>query len=159
MVVRFLLPSCMRFLQHFSLAFLLLLVSACGPATENGGSQSSAASSELSSVMYENDDGLILDAPSPDAPLTSPVTVIGRARGTWFFEASFPVRLYNANNEELAVGIAQAQDDWMTENYVSFMTTLTFEADTPTGTLVFQKDNPSGLPEYDKEVRVPVRFE
>lgn len=29
---------------------------------------------------------------------------------------------------------------------------------TETGTLILQKDNPSGLPEFDDEIRVPIRF-
>jgi hypothetical protein len=133
------------------------MLAGCGPSnpSDNGSSSSSADNS----VMYENDAGLILDAPVPDSVVISPLTVIGRARGTWFFEASFPVKLLDADGNEIAVGIAQAQDDWMTENYVSFQATLTFTTQASNGTLVLQKDNPSGLPEHDAEVRVPVRFE
>ena len=86
--------------------------------------------------------------------------VEGEARGTWFFEASFPVRLLDGNGVELAVAPAQAQDDWMTEEFVPFAVRLQFFAPiTATGTLVFEKDNPSGLPEHADELRVPVRFE
>lgn len=100
-----------------------------------------------------------LKTPHSNATVTSPLIVSGDARGTWYFEASFPVRLLDGNGKEIAVIPAQAQSDWMTENFVPFIATLTFSAPTTeTGTLVLQKDNPSGLPEHDAEVKIPVRF-
>lgn len=100
-----------------------------------------------------------VDAPSANALVKSPLTVRGQARGTWYFEASFPVRLLDASGTELAVTPAQAQGDWMTEDFVPFEAVLLFSApETETGILVLQNDNPSGLPENAKEVRIPVRF-
>src|SRR3989338_915836 len=97
--------------------------------------------------------------PRPNEIVKSPFEVSGVARGTWYLEASFPVRLIDANGKELAVGIAQAQSEWMTPEFVPFKATLTFaQPVTHTGTLIFMKDNPSGLPEHDKEHRIPVRF-
>ncbi len=91
--------------------------------------------------------------------IKSPLTLSGEARGNWYFEASFPIRLYDADGNELAVAVAQAQGDWMTTEYVPFKTTLTFDPpSTPTGTIVLQKDNPSGLPEYDDAFRINVQF-
>ncbi|OGH69818.1 MAG: hypothetical protein A2754_02045 [Candidatus Magasanikbacteria bacterium RIFCSPHIGHO2_01_FULL_47_8] len=95
--------------------------------------------------------------PRPNQIITSPLVVEGEARGTWFFEASFPVRLIDADGKELAVAVAQAQGEWMTENFVPFRTELRFTVVTTTpATLIFQKDNPSGLPEHDDELRMPV---
>lgn len=92
--------------------------------------------------------------------IKSPFVVHGEARGYWFFEASFPVRLYDGNGEEIAVSIAQAEEEWMTENFVPFSAELKFAAPaTKEGVLVLQKDNPSGLPEHDDELRIPVKFE
>lgn len=100
-----------------------------------------------------------VDAPVVNATVGSPLVVAGSARGTWYFEASFPVRLLDANGKELVIAPAQAQGEWMTENFVSFASTLTFETPTTkTGTLILKNDNPSGLPENDKEVRIPVQF-
>mgnify|MGYP000305287555 CR=1 FL=1 len=83
----------------------------------------------------------------------------GEARGTWYFEASFPVKLLDGNGKVLAAIPAQAKSDWMTTDFVPFTGTLTFEnPKTPTGTLVFQKDNPSGLPQHDASMNIPVRF-
>src|SRR3989344_4244670 len=100
-----------------------------------------------------------LENPKPNQFITSPPVVTGEARGYWYFEASFPVRVYDANGVELGVIPAQAQGDpisgevnWMTEEFVPFRAILEFKKPTTeTGTLVLQKDNPSGLPENDSE--------
>lgn len=89
----------------------------------------------------------------------SPLTVKGEARGNWYFEASFPVKLYDANGVELAVVPAQAEGEWMTTEFVPFEASFTFPPPaTDAGTLVLEKDNPSGLPEYADQLVIPVRF-
>ncbi len=91
--------------------------------------------------------------------IKSPVTITGQARGTWYFEASFPVKVLDANNQELGVSPAQAQGDWMTEEFVPFSVTINFSnPSTPTGFLMFEKDNPSGLTEHDKSYKLPIVF-
>ena len=100
-----------------------------------------------------------VDAPVANATVGSSLVVSGSARGTWYFEASFPVTLLDANGKELVTTSAQAQGEWMTENFVPFSVTLNFiKPVTKTGTLILKNDNPSGLPENDKEVRIPVQF-
>ena len=97
-------------------------------------------------------------SPRAEAVISSPLEVTGEARGTWYFEASFPVYLYDANGQELAVTPAQAQGEWMTTEFVPFRATMEFETNAKEGFLVFQKDNPSDLRELDDEFRIPVRF-
>lgn len=100
-----------------------------------------------------------LRTPLPNAIVQSPLTLEGRARGPWFFEASFPVYLTNADGDTIAVVPAQADGEWMTKAFVPFKVTLTFTPPTSqTGTLILAKDNPSGLPEHAAELRVPIRF-
>jgi hypothetical protein len=100
-----------------------------------------------------------LDQPQPEQLVTSPLTVTGEARGYWYFEADFPVRLLDAEGHELAVAPAQAQGDWMVEEFVPFVVELEFaEPVTTRGELVLERDNPSGLPENDDQLVVPVRF-
>lgn len=138
--------------------FLLSACSLPGNGTQNSSSSamSSVQSSSAQSAAVMN---IQVSSPHADAVIQSPLTVSGQARGTWYFEASFPVRLLDGNGNEIAVVPAQAQSDWMTEDFVPFLATLTFTAPaTPTGTLVLEKDNPSGLPEHAAEVRIPVRF-
>lgn len=104
-------------------------------------------------------DRIIITSPLPHALIQSPLVVQGKAWGMWYFEASFPVRILDANGMELAVVPAQAQGEWMTTEFVPFKATVVFETPmTTTGTVVFEKDNPSGLPEYADAVSVPVRF-
>ncbi|MFA5050587.1 MAG: GerMN domain-containing protein [Patescibacteria group bacterium] len=95
--------------------------------------------------------------PQPDEIISSPLEIEGEARGNWFFEASFPIKLLDSSGAEIAKGIAQAKSDWMTENFVPFTATLQFNAPIETkGILILEKDNPSGLPQNADELRVPV---
>lgn len=88
------------------------------------------------------------------------ITFTGKARGTMFFEASFPVVVTDDIGTIVAQGIAQAQGDWMTEDFVPFSVTLTMidSPTTATGKILFKKDNPSGLPEHDYTHLVPITF-
>ncbi len=112
------------------------------------------------SVAAEDKSNLIsVDTPLSGVLIKSPVRVTGKARGPWYFEASFPVKVLDANGKEIGVGIAQAKDEWMTTGFVPFEASVEFTGPaTETGTLVFLKDNPSGLPEYADELALPVRF-
>lgn len=98
----------------------------------------------------------------PGDVISSPLTVSGRARGMWYFEASFPVRLLdeNGNNVPLDPPYITARAEWMTTEFVPFSATLTFISPPSgtRGTLIFQKDNPSGLPEYDDALEFPIVF-
>lgn len=97
--------------------------------------------------------------PKSNAVIKSPLSIEGKARGTWFFEGSFPIKLLDGNGKEIATTAAQAQGEWMTENFVNFKSTLEFtKPQTEKGTLVFEKDNPSGLSEKADELRVSVVF-
>ncbi len=118
----------------------------------------------------EKDDLIRVSNPRPNTSITSPLIVKGMARGNWFFEASFPVKLLDNSAKEAARGIArahpkaglpaQAGGDWMTTEFVPFEATLTFVAPTSgLGILVLEKDNPSGLPENADALRIPVTFE
>ena len=98
-------------------------------------------------------------APRPNTKIQSPLAVTGEARGLWFFEASFPAVLLDGNGSPIGTGIIQAEGEWMTENFVPFSGTITFETpQTPRGSLILKKDNPSGLPEHDDELQIPVSF-
>lgn len=97
--------------------------------------------------------------PLPNVLVQSPLVVKGEARGSWYFEASFPVKILDANGKQLGIVPAQAKGDWMTTDFVLFEATLQFDAPTTeTGTVVFQKDNPSGLPENDASISIPIYF-
>lgn len=86
------------------------------------------------------------------------IKVEGRARGTWFFEASFPVELIDSDGNILARTIATADGDWMTEDFVNFTAVIDFVKPTSTkhALLVLSKDNPSGNPDMDQSIFVQV---
>lgn len=94
-----------------------------------------------------------------DVPVRAPLVVSGRALGTWFFEATFPVKLYDSAGNLLAQAQATALDNWMTTGYVQFTVSLDFTVPgADGGYVVFEKSNPSGLPENAGLVQIPVRF-
>ncbi len=106
------------------------------------------------------EDMLVVDTLRDNDTIASPLAIVGRARGGWYFEASFPVQILNASGTVIAEGPAQAGGDWMTENYVPFTVTLTFPAQPAgsPGAVILRNDNPSGLPENDKKLEIPVTF-
>lgn len=102
---------------------------------------------------------LVIDNITANQIVTSPLVITGKARYL-YFEGSFPIKLLDAKGNIIVQVPAQAQGDWMTNEFVPFKANLTFTAPAigGTGTLVFQNDNPSGLPENLRELRVPVKF-
>ncbi len=105
----------------------------------------------------EMDDQIQITKPRPTQTIPSPLTVTGKAVGSWYFEASFPIILLNADGIEVARTVARAQGDWMTTAFVPFTATLEFpDSVLGAATLVLEKDNPSGLSENNAALRVPV---
>ena len=105
-------------------------------------------------------DQIIVSAPLPDQLITSPLIITGEARGTWFFEANFPVSLLDSNENILVLHYAATEEEWMTEDFISFTATIEFDdPETATGFLVLDKNNPSDIREYDAQLIIPVRFE
>jgi len=110
-------------------------------------------------------DLIVVDTPIENTLVSSPLIIKGRARGNWFFEASFPVFLTDWDGRIIAQGIAEAKEDWMTENFVPFEATLEFTKPPHIngvkniGALILKKDNPSGLPQHDDAIEMTVNFE
>ena len=114
---------------------------------------------EISNNELEKSDLIKTDNPRPNQIIESPLFVKGEARGSWYFEADFPVKLFDDNGFLLGIMPAHALGDWMTEDFVPFTATLPFAVpSTLKGKLILEKDNPSGLPEYADELIVPVYF-
>ncbi len=95
--------------------------------------------------------------PLPNLDITSPYVIKGKAVGPWFHEGSFPIFLYDADKQLLTQVNAEAQGNWMTEEFVPFEATLEFDApNDELGQLVFVRANPSAKPENDRKYSVPV---
>ena len=98
--------------------------------------------------------------PRPADIISSPLVITGEARGLWYFEASFPIVLVNWDGLIIAQGIATAQGEWMTTDFVPFEETIQFTKPDygERGALIFQKDNRSVLQENDDSLEIPIRF-
>lgn len=106
--------------------------------------------SQSDMITYENAsaDMITVRNPFPGAVTGKEFTVMGAARGNWYFEASFPIEVVSATGTVIATGIAEAQGDWMTTEFVPFTADVVVpESYSGEATLVLRNDNPSGLPE------------
>ena len=115
----------------------------------------------VATTSYTSEKGVkvTVTAPATNAVISSPLNVSGEVPGSWSFEASFGVRLIDAQGTLLDESPANLQGDWMTDNPVPFTSTMEFGTPvTKTGTLVLLNANPSGLPENEDTVVIPVRF-
>ncbi len=132
--------------------------SAC-PSDAEGCIEMCAYTCEFSDVQ-NTDEQIIVQNPQPDDVITSPLTISGEARGSWFFEGEFPVILTDWDGLIIAETQATADGEWMTEDFVSFSATLEFAAPEygDNGSLILQKANPSGLPENDDAKEFMIRF-
>ena len=117
---------------------------------------------ELSEITYINSsaDLIMVDLPFPGAVVGKEFSVIGKARGNWFFEASFPFDLRDPSGKIIAQSYAQAEGEWMTTEFVPFKGEIKVPISyIGPATLVLMKDNPSGLPEHDASVSFPIVIE
>ncbi len=152
-------PAHSHALPALALAWALMsAASGCGGDTTPKAPPHAATPAPVAAALK---DSLVhVATPAPGDTVSSPLALRGEARGTWFFEASFPVRLLDADGRELTVTYATAGGEWMTTEFVPFSSTVTFASPAAgsAGTLVLAKDNPSGEPEFDDERRIPIVF-
>jgi len=105
-------------------------------------------------------DLIMLESPLPGAKISSPLTIKGRARGTWFFEGDFPVILEDGQGKSIALSYATAKGEWMTADFVDFEGIINFKGylSGQKGTLILKKDNPTGLPKFDDSLEISINF-
>ncbi|RYY99195.1 MAG: hypothetical protein EOO11_05775 [Chitinophagaceae bacterium] len=148
---------------------LCLLLAACSdpaapgtPVTDtparSGPEQTAGPSQPPKKAVLPDTSGLIgITQPQAGDTLSGAVLVTGSARGPWYFEAEFPVRLVNSAGRVIAQAPAHAEGDWMTSNRVPFRAQLPV----PRGAagnarLILEKANPSGMPERADSIVLPV---
>lgn len=119
---------------------------------DNGGSNNPPPS---------GNEGIQITSPSPNGVISSPVTIKGSVKGNGWtgFEGQVGiVKLFDASNKELAMGILTATSNWM-QLPTPFETTLFFDYPSDgTGTLVFYNENASGEPSRDRAFSMPVKL-
>jgi hypothetical protein len=107
----------------------------------------------------DNSSLIIVDYPKPNDIVTSPLTIRGRASGTWFFEGDAPVTLYWGVGDSFADSRITAKGEWMTTDFVEFEGTVVFpEPDMDYGDLFLYQDNPSDIQGSREYIKIPVRF-
>lgn len=114
---------------------------------------------EIPSITYVNAsaDNIMINTPAPAATVGQDFSIAGSARGNWFFEASFPIEILDMSNNIITTTIAQAQSDWMTEDFVPFQVDISItNGYTGPATIVLKRDNASGLPEHDASASFPI---
>jgi len=141
----------------------VLIVAGLGIIWQLKSKQSVKVSGENIGNELEKQDLIRLTNPQPNDIIKSPLVITGEARGSWFFEASFPVILTDWDGLIIAQGVAKAQSEWMTEDFVPFTATLLFKnpaypKNKNNGSLILKKDNPSGLPAHNDALEISILF-
>ncbi|MDB5189340.1 MAG: hypothetical protein JWL82_297 [Parcubacteria group bacterium] len=133
-------------------------MNAAAPLPASMASSTPVTTTSPQPVPYQNE--IVVVSPTSGQAISSPLTVSGRARGSWYFEASFPILVRNAAGTVIGQGTGAAQGDWMTVDFVPFTGSISYTAQPAgsVGTVVFKNDNPSGDPANDKQVVVPIIF-
>lgn len=112
------------------------------------------------SYMNASADLITISTPLPGAVTGKEFLVKGAARGTWFFEASFPIEVLDLGGTRIAIAVAQAEGEWMTTEFVPFSAMVRIpETYIGPAMLILRKDNPSGLPEHEASVSYPITIE
>ncbi|MEX2410407.1 MAG: Gmad2 immunoglobulin-like domain-containing protein [Candidatus Paceibacterota bacterium] len=123
-------------------------------------------SNEEVTSFEEKTDLIRIDNPRPGQEISSPLEITGKARGYWFFEASFPLELQDSEGNIIIEHYAEAVLDpnnpdltWMTEDFIPFESSIEFDSSKlESGNLILRRSNPSGLPENDDKLIIPVIF-
>lgn len=111
-----------------------------------------------SCVAFRSGDDIAVSYPWPGNTVKNNFTITGQAKGTWFFEGSFPIEIYDRDDNLILQSYVTAQSDWMTSDWVPFEANVSISTEAKNGYIIFKKDNPSGLPEYDDSYYVHIRF-
>ena len=159
-IVTFPFVGCKQATQTTTTSATIAATTATTAGATTAASATTIATTAETTAKNATSDQIKVTTPIPNQLIQSPLIVEGEARGTWYFEATFPVELQDANGKVITAIPAQAQGDWTTVNFVPFKVQIEFKKPaTSTGMLVLKKDNPSGLSENAAQIVIPVRFD
>ena len=130
------------------LAALGLAMGACD--VPNGDDPPAANEDDVSAFIT-------VETPAEAEQVSTPLTVTGEARGTWFFEGDFPIHLLTEEGDILESHFATAQDEWMTEDFVPFEGEIAFTVEEETSAVLrLERDNPAEKEELDMHLDIPL---
>jgi hypothetical protein len=132
---------------------------AFGLHTDESTQTTAGTTTDAAAGLPDVADLITVTTPMEGDTVSSPLSVRGQARGSWYFEGDFPVRLEATDGTILEEMFATAQGEWMTEEFVPFELSLVFDAGSATsGQLVLLRDNPSDTREQDASLTIPLIF-
>lgn len=144
----------------YLLTLIVILTASCKDEKLSNPTTRATEIEQKKEILDNNlNDLLRVENPQRGQLVTSPLKITGEARGYWFFEANATVELLDGNLNQISETYTTAMGEWMTEDWVSFTGTITFEKPaTENGFLVLHKANPSGLKEHAMSDTIPVKF-
>jgi len=105
-------------------------------------------------------DKIVVTTPLPGATVGNTFIVSGKARGGWYFEASFPIEVIDTSGMQIFLAPVQAQGEWMTAEFVPFTAQVSVPASYKgPATLVLRNDNPSGLLQNEASISIPITIQ
>ncbi|MCR4325798.1 MAG: Gmad2 immunoglobulin-like domain-containing protein [Patescibacteria group bacterium] len=139
------------------IALALLLFFTPAPVQAPVTSQDTAATTTGGSAVQPLHELVVVSSPRQGATVGHSFLVVGEAPGSWYFEASFPIKVTDESGNTIGTAVAQAQSDWMTTELVPFSAAITTdESYTGPATIALLRDNPSGLPENDDSLEIDI---
>jgi len=108
-------------------------------------------------VTSEKNDSIKIKNIVANQVVSTPLHIEGEARGSWFFEASFPIKVVDENLNEIGSGQAKADGEWMTSDFVKFNADINYKKSSSSkAVIIFERDNPSGLESNYEKFIIPV---
>lgn len=110
-------------------------------------------------LISDKGDNIYIKEPKKNASIECNSKLIGTAKGSWFFEGSFPVLIFTKEGELIKSSYASATEDWMTDDYVDFEVEVNCaECEGKELEIMLNKDNPSGLEANEDRVSIDISF-
>ena len=104
-------------------------------------------------------DIIIIESPKAYEKVKNLLFVKGKARGYFFFEANFPIRIEDENGNVILKDYVETSENWMTNDFVYFEKYLDIRnISIKKGFIIVEKANPSGDVEHKFEIKIPLYF-
>jgi hypothetical protein len=147
-------------IRTIALIILLIITLSCKNEKSSETTSPSTVTPQKTEVSDDTINNLLrVTHPAEGELITSPLEITGEARGYWFFEATASVELLDGNMDQISEKYITATGEWMTEDWVPFSGTITFEnPSTENGFLILNRANPSGLEEHAMSDTLQVKF-
>lgn len=103
---------------------------------------------------------IIITSPIKNEQVSSPLRIVGRARGDWFVEGAILVELTDLYGNHISSGSVSAQEKWATKDFVAFLGTLQFNnfIKGSKANLILYKNNQAQGNIQDKKMIIPIMF-